>query len=1159
MAKKGGKNTVITEFSDGGSLKNLQKELRKTKGGFDALATSQRSADRAAKGMTGQSSNASKNFSKIQQGISGGLVPAYATLAAQVFAVTAAFQFLSNAVDYRNLIAGQEAFGASTGTTYKTITKDIQAATAGQLRYQEAAQAAAIGIAAGLTSEQITQIGVAAKNTSLALGRNLTDSFNRLTRGITKAEPELLDELGIILRLDPALKAYADKIGKSKEQLNQFEKSQAVANEVLSQAESKFGKISEDIPESAFALQQFAIAFDDLLNIIKSTLGAAIIPIVSFLSKNIYALTAALGLFALPIVKSILPNFDEMGKAARINFGIVQAEIGETQMKMAMMTGDQSGLRAGAAASINDLRAREGLKPIGTMHGQMTGASIAKQRAELEKGGKMREMFNKRERTLYRRHLKMQELSLQISEAKKRKEFQKTATFFKLKQQEVELFYRKSQLRMVGFTEKAAKAMNKAFFYMGILGAVALFVTAIGSLVAPIFAASEAQQKFNEKLEESIERQKTLNEELAKMNRKRPGPGLERSVHFGTTLLSTTATREITEMQEAFAEQKRILEEEGKDLGQLDFVTKSVYGDKVMMSPNAFSTYVTTAKIGERQGIKDEELDKNRQNTIETIRRLKDNAVEPLRAAYQGLYDQLVEGKTIQSTELEQVAKLEREHQSLTDRVKKQAEVSKSFQQSLTGMAGKGLPYQAQRRALNDMLKTQEAIIESTIRGGKEPSAFDKERLQELLNFKKTLEGIVKSEKERLKTIEINKRTRSEAQRAVTTREKLNVADTKNLAAQEKLTKAQQDEEAARAAVFALKLKGYKTEADFRDKAGKLDKQALQDYIDGGGILEENVQDAEYSLILAKDKVETAKTELKTQKHLTEQEKIKLRIALNNLTLQKQQLALSTSMLERQTGEVGFNTMFGGTKFGARQKKAFDLENNKVKAAQDALAIETQITNLAERNLDRGSEEFLKEQASIDNNKAKLELLRKQNEFQEEALTLGGELQMSFAKGIEDMFTAFATGAKTAKDAMRDFAVFMLKKLAEIAAQQLAMNMLTGMFGIPIPRATGGVIPMAAGGIAMRKYSTGGIATQPTYLVGEGKYNEAVVPLPDGRTIPVEMRGGAGNNITVNVDANGGQQTTMDGAQGAALGKAIAATVMETIQREKRPGGVLSR
>ena len=102
-------------------------------------------------------------------------------------------------------------------------------------------------------------------NTSLALGRDLTDSFNRLVRGTTKAEPELLDELGIVLRLEPALKAYATAIKKPVSQLTQFEKSQAIANEVLEQAESKFGSISEGMDEGAFALQQFVVAFDDLL------------------------------------------------------------------------------------------------------------------------------------------------------------------------------------------------------------------------------------------------------------------------------------------------------------------------------------------------------------------------------------------------------------------------------------------------------------------------------------------------------------------------------------------------------------------------------------------------------------------------------------------------------------------------------------------------------------------------------------------------------------------------------------------------------------------------------------------------------------------------------------------------------------------------------
>ena len=40
-------------------------------------------------------------------------------------------------------------------------------------------------------------------------------------------------------------------------------------------------------------------------------------------------------------------------------------------------------------------------------------------------------------------------------------------------------------------------------------------------------------------------------------------------------------------------------------------------------------------------------------------------------------------------------------------------------------------------------------------------------------------------------------------------------------------------------------------------------------------------------------------------------------------------------------------------------------------------------------------------------------------------------------------------------------------------------------------------------------FASGGVVNQPTLgLVGEGKYNEAIVPLPDGRSIPVDFRGG---------------------------------------------------
>ena len=70
---------------------------------------------------------------------------------------------------------------------------------------------------------ELNKLGAAAKDVSAVLGRDVTDSFNRLVRGVTKAEPELLDELGIILRLDDASDAYAQQLGITAEKLTRIE------------------------------------------------------------------------------------------------------------------------------------------------------------------------------------------------------------------------------------------------------------------------------------------------------------------------------------------------------------------------------------------------------------------------------------------------------------------------------------------------------------------------------------------------------------------------------------------------------------------------------------------------------------------------------------------------------------------------------------------------------------------------------------------------------------------------------------------------------------------------------------------------------------------------------------------------------------------------
>jgi hypothetical protein len=68
------------------------------------------------------------------------------------------------------------------------------------------------------------------------------------------------------------------------------------------------------------------------------------------------------------------------------------------------------------------------------------------------------------------------------------------------------------------------------------------------------------------------------------------------------------------------------------------------------------------------------------------------------------------------------------------------------------------------------------------------------------------------------------------------------------------------------------------------------------------------------------------------------------------------------------------------------------------------------------------------------------------------------------------------------------------------------------------------------------------------------------VPLPDGKSIPVDFGGAVGgqavNNIVVHVDAKG---SSVEGneQEGRQLGRVVAAAVQQEIVKQKRPGGLL--
>ena len=177
----------------------------------------------------------------------------------------------------------------------------------------------------------------------------------------------------------------------------------------------------------------------------------------------------------------------------------------------------------------------------------------------------------------------------------------------------------------------------------------------------------------------------------------------------------------------------------------------------------------------------------------------------------------------------------------------------------------------------------------------------------------------------------------------------------------------------------------------------------------------------------------------------------------------------------------------------------------------------------------------------------------------EETEQVGKQIEAVTTRAFNGMTDALTNFVMTGKLDFRTLATSIISDLIRIQIQRsitLPMaNALGGMFGF----ANGGVMT-SAGPLPLRTYAGGGVASSPQLAVfGEGSMNEAYVPLPDGRSIPVTMRqggSGAGDvfNISVNV-AEGG--TTSTAGQGQDLGRAISSAVRQELLNQKRAGGLL--
>lgn len=180
------------------------------------------------------------------------------------------------------------------------------------------------------------------------------------------------------------------------------------------------------------------------------------------------------------------------------------------------------------------------------------------------------------------------------------------------------------------------------------------------------------------------------------------------------------------------------------------------------------------------------------------------------------------------------------------------------------------------------------------------------------------------------------------------------------------------------------------------------------------------------------------------------------------------------------------------------------------------------------------------------------------------------EASVGWANSTADAFTNLVM---TGKADFKSLADSIIKDLIRIQIQKAiaaAINVFSGGSGSLFAFANGGIMT-ETGSAPLKKYANGGIANSPQLaLFGEGSMPEAYVPLPDGRTIPVTLKGaGQGGsqvvnqvevNITVNKDGTTNTSTSGEEANSyRMMGERIRAVIQEEMLKQTRPGGMLYR
>ncbi|HIB0351857.1 TPA: hypothetical protein ACWSYB_004002 [Escherichia coli] len=278
-------------------LYDTNRALGGTARGFNDTAGAAGRASRAIGNTSGSARGATRDFAAMAK-IGGSLPIMYAALASNIFVLQSAFEQLKLGDQLNRLEKFGVIVGTQTGTPVQSLARSLQEAAGYAISFEEAMRQASSASAYGFDAEQLNKFGLVARRAAAVLGVDMTDALNRVIKGVSKQEIELLDELGVTIRLNDAYADYVKQLNAANtgitynvNSLTTFQKQQAYANAVIAESTRRFGYLDEVLRATPW--EQFAANADAALRKIQQAAAKYLGPVIDSINAVFYTSQAS--------------------------------------------------------------------------------------------------------------------------------------------------------------------------------------------------------------------------------------------------------------------------------------------------------------------------------------------------------------------------------------------------------------------------------------------------------------------------------------------------------------------------------------------------------------------------------------------------------------------------------------------------------------------------------------------------------------------------------------------------------------------------------------------------------------------------------------------------------------------------------------------------